>query len=122
MKPPRRLLTSQELCLDSYLSFLETECKTWIDLKNSQSKLLQSVADQIIPTLQNHLSSFLCGTSSTNFRELMLQDIVSGKYPSDRYRNNVEGNFDGDTYHFGLFDSFYRIHDDITRHTRRCVR
>ena len=116
------MMSLQELCLHAYLGFLETECKTWIDLKNSKSRLLQSVADQIIPTLQHHLSSHLSGTSSSNFRELMLSEIVSGKYPSDRYRNNVEGNFDGDTYHFGLFDSFYRLHDDITRHTRRCVR
>ena len=37
-------------------------------------------------------------------------------------RNCVEGNYDGETFQFGLFDSFYRLHDDIVRHTRRCVR
>ena len=52
----------------------------------------------------------------------MLDQILSGKYPSHRYRNCVEGNYDGDTIQFGLFDSFYRIQDDIVRHTRRCVR
>ena len=52
----------------------------------------------------------------------MLEEILSGKFPSDRYRNCVEGGYEGDTHQFGLFDSFYRIHDDIVRHTRRCVR
>ena len=118
----RKLLSLQDLCLDTYLTFLETECKAWIDLKNSKSRLLQSVANQVIPTLQSHLSSFLSGTSSSNFRDLMLNELLSGKYPSDRYRNCVEGSFEGETHQFGLFDSFYRIHDDIVRHTRRCVR
>ena len=58
----------------------------------------------------------------TDFLGLMLEQILGGKYPSDRYRNCVEGSYDGETYQFGLFDSFYRIHDDIVRHTRRCVR
>ena len=104
----------QDLCLTSYLKFLETECKTWVDLKNSGSKLLETAAEQIIPTLQRHLASFLSGTCSANLRELMFSQVISGKFPTDRYRNNVEGSYDGDTYQFGLFDSFYRIHDDIS--------
>ena len=31
----------EELCLSSYLYFLETECKAWIDLTTSGSLLLQ---------------------------------------------------------------------------------
>ena len=31
----------QDLCLSSYLSFLETECKAWIDLTANGSSLLQ---------------------------------------------------------------------------------
>ena len=112
----------QDLCLTSYLKFLETECKTWVDLKNSGSKLLEAAAEQIIPTLQRHLASFLSGTCSANLRELMFSQVISGKFPTDRYRNNVEGSYDGDTYQFGLFDSFYRIHDDIVRHSKRCAR
>ena len=73
-------------------------------------------------TGQAHLATFLSGTASANFRGRMLEEILSGKFPSDRYRNCVEGGYEGDTYQFGLFDSFYRIHDDIVRHTRRCVR
>ena len=112
----------QDLCLTSYLTFLETESKTWVDLKNSGSRLLETAADQIIPTLQRHLASFLSGTCSANFRQVMFSLVISGKFPSDRYRNCVEGSYDGDTYQFGLFDSFYRIHDDIVRHTKRCAR
>ena len=112
----------QSLCLNSYLRFLETECKTWIDLKNSGSRLLETAADQIIPSLQRQLASFLSGTCSANLRELMFNLVISGKFPSDRYRNNVEGSYEGDTYQFGLFDSFYRIHDDIVRHSKRCAR
>merc|ERR1719342_198893 len=74
-----------------YLSFSETECKTWIDgccfFKNSKSRLQQNVANnKILPTLQRHLSSFLSGISSSNTRELMINEILR-KYPSDRYRN-----------------------------------
>ena len=116
------MLSLQNLCLHSYLSFLETECKTWIDLKRSKSRLLQSVSYEILPTLQRHLSSFLSGISSSNTRELMINEILSGKYPSDKYRNCVEGNFEGDTHQLGLFDSFHRLQDDIVRHTKRCVR
>ena len=123
MKPSSSRVSSlQDLCLSSYLAFLETECKTWVDLKNSGSRLLVSAADQIIPTLQRHLASFLSGTCSANFRQVMFSLVISGKFPSDRYRNCVEGSYDGDTYQFGLFDSFYRIHDDIVRHTKRCAR
>ena len=117
-----RVSSLQDLCLTSYLTFLETESKTWVDLKNSGSRLLESAADQIIPTLQRHLASFLSGTCSANFREVMFSQLLSGKFPSDRYRNCVEGSYDGETYQFGLFDTFYRIHDDIVRHTKRCVR
>ena len=116
------MLSLQNLCLHSYLSFLETECKTWIDLKRSKSRLLQSVANEILPTLQRHLSSFLSGISSSNTRELMINEILSGKFPSDQYRNCVEGNFEGDTQQLGLFDSFFQLQEDIVRHTKRCVR
>ena len=64
----RRLHSLQDLCLDTYLHFLETECKTWIDLKNSKSRLLQTACSMIIPTLQEHLGSFLSGTASSNIR------------------------------------------------------
>ena len=117
-----RVSSLQDLSLSSYLAFLETECKTWVDLKSSGSRLLVRAADQIIPTLQRHLASFLSGTCSANFRQLMFSLVISGRFPSDRYRNCVEGSYDGDTYQFGLFDSFYRIHDDIVRHTKRCAK
>ena len=64
----RKLRSLQDLCLDSYLHFLETECKTWIDLKNSKSRLLQTACARIIPSLQEHLASFLSGTASSNLR------------------------------------------------------
>jgi len=112
----------QDLCIHSYLQFLERECKTWIDLKNSGSLLLRSVSSNIIPALKEHLACFLSGTSSSNFRGQMFREITSGKYPSDRYRNYVEGTYDSQTYTFGLFENFYHIHDDIVRHTKRCAK
>ena len=45
-------MSLQDLCLESYLEFLETECKTWIDLKRSGSRLLQTAMDRMIPGLQ----------------------------------------------------------------------
>ena len=48
----RKLMSLQDLCLESYLEFLETECKTWIDLRRSGSRLLQTAMDRMIPGLQ----------------------------------------------------------------------
>ena len=45
-------MSLQDLCLESYLEFLETECKTWIDLKRSGSRLLHTAMDRMIPGLQ----------------------------------------------------------------------
>ena len=51
-------MSLQDLCLESYLEFLETECKTWIDLKRSGSRLLQTAMDRMIPGLQARAVNF----------------------------------------------------------------
>lgn len=51
-------MSLQDLCLESYLEFLETECKTWIDLRRSGSRLLQTAMDRMIPGLQARAVNF----------------------------------------------------------------
>ena len=62
------MLSLQDLCLSSYLSFLERECKAWIDLTTSGSLLLQAASARVIPALRRHIAGFLSGTASSNFR------------------------------------------------------
>ena len=76
----------------------------------------------MVRCLRAHLATFLSGTASSNLRQLMFQRIISGDFPSSRYRNNVEGSYKGQPVNFGLYGSFHRVHEDITRHTTRCAR
>ena len=112
----------QDLCLSSYLSFLETECKAWIDLTSGGSRILQTAALGVIPCLQNHLSTYLSGTASSNLRDRMFGQITSGAFPSPRYRNCVVGEYQGHQVNFGLFESFHRVHEDVAKHSSRCAR
>merc|ERR1719273_719091 len=112
----------EDLCLTSYLCFLETECKAWIDITSSGSRLLQAAASRVVPSLRGHLAAFLSGTASSNLRQRMLEEIISGSFPSPRFRNSVEGSYQGQPVNFGLYESFHRVHQDVTRHSARCAR
>ena len=128
----------EELCLSSYLRFLETECKAWIDLTSSGSRLLQvqtplicklqslptsqAAASRVVPSLREYLASFLSGTASSNLRQRMFEQIISGAFPSKRYRNCVEGSYEGEPVNFGLYEKFHRVHQDVTQHSARCAR
>ena len=52
----------------------------------------------------------------------MFESITSGAFPSARYRNCVEGGYEGQPANFGLFESFHRVHEDVVRHSARCAR
>ena len=84
--------------------------------------LPKAAAKQMVPSLRRHLAGFLSGTASSNLRQRMFEEIISGAFPSPRYRNSVEGSYQGEPVNFGLYESFHRVHEDVTRHSARCAR
>ena len=84
--------------------------------------LLKAAASRVVPSLRGHLAAFLSGTASSNLRQRMFEEIISGSFPSPRFRNSVEGSYQGQPVNFGLYESFHRVHQDVTRHSARCAR
>ena len=91
-------------------------------LVTSPYTLPKAAAKQVVPSLRGHLAGFLSGTASSNLRQRMFEEIISGTFPSPRYRNSVEGSYQGEPVNFGLYESFHRVHEDVTRHSARCAR
>jgi len=81
--------TLQTRCLESYLKYLEAECHTFLALKRGKSQLLKAAANNILPVLRTQLTESMSGTSSSVLRGLMITDIVSGKFPSEEYKNVI---------------------------------
>lgn len=82
--------TLQTICLNNYLKFIEAECQTFLSLKRGKSKLLKDAANNILPALRMQLTQSMSGTSSSVLRGQMIKDIVSGKYPSEEYKNVIK--------------------------------
>ena len=49
----------EELCVNSYLSYLEHEAAAYVSLTQSDSRLLRSIASNMITILKNQLSKFI---------------------------------------------------------------
>ena len=83
------LLRLEELCVNSYLSYLEHEAAAYVSLTQSDSRLLRSIASNMITILKNQLSKFIGsnGVTSTALRQKMLELVFSEKFPSRNYSN-----------------------------------
>ena len=79
----------EELCVNSYLSYLEHEAAAYVSLTQSDSKLLRSIAPNMVTTLKNQLSKFVGsnGVTSTALRQKMLELVFSERFPSRSYSN-----------------------------------
>ncbi len=87
MESPHSLL---HITLHSYLTFLENECATYVMLTTLNSALWNPVKDKLMKTLKAHLRNTFQDKSQQQsglVRTLMIDRVLSGKYPSVKYKN-----------------------------------
>ena len=77
------------MCVNSYLSYLEHEAAAYVSLTQSESRILRSIAPNMVTTLKNQLSKFVGanGVTSTALRQKMLELVFSERFPSRTYSN-----------------------------------
>ena len=83
------LQSLEDLCITTYLSYLEHEASAYISLTQSESKILRSIAPKMVTTLKNQLNRFVGanGVTSTAIRQKMLETVLSEKFPSPAFSN-----------------------------------
>ena len=79
----------EDLCVNSYLSYLEHEAAAYVSLTQSDSKLLRSIAPNMVTSLKTQLSKCVGsnGVTSTALRQKMLEIVFSERFPSRTYSN-----------------------------------
>ena len=79
----------EELCVATYLKYLEHEAAAYVALTQSESKLLRSIAPQMVTKLKAQLSRYVGakGVTSTSIRQKMLEIVLSERFPSTKYSN-----------------------------------
>lgn len=75
----------EDLCVDAYLTHLETEAVAMINVAQSDSPMLRSVAGKMASSLRRKMSSTMSGLASASLREKMLQKVLSQEYPTTRH-------------------------------------
>ena len=83
------VLRLEDMCVNTYLSYLEHEAAAYVSLTQSDSKLLRSIAPNMVTALKNQLSKFVGhnGVTSTSLRQKMLELVFSEKFPSRTFSN-----------------------------------
>lgn len=84
LKTPSSL---EDLCVDAYLKYLETEIVTYISLTQSKSLLVKGVAKRMLQILKDDINTKLTGVASSVIREKMVSLILSENFPSMEYCN-----------------------------------
>ena len=113
------------LSLVSYLKFLEAECANYVMLTNLNSVLWNPVKDKLFETLKDHLDRTFKDDSNQSglIRTVLINQVLSGRYPSAKYKNayhSINPRFrphDEDTEDF---DNVTKILDSIKNHGRKC--
>ena len=82
-------LSLRQLCIEDYLTSLETACASYIYMKTLDSPLLRNLTSSILPTLRNHLENH-CPASSGNIREEMMEVVLSGKFPTSKTKSTYK--------------------------------
>ena len=79
----------EDLCIANFLRYLEHEAAAYVTLTQSESKLLRSIAPQMVAKLKNQLSKYVGskGVTSTAIRQKMLELVLSERFPSPKYSN-----------------------------------
>ena len=79
----------EELCINTYLTYLEHESAAYVTLTQSESLILRSIAPKMVNMLKNQLSKWVGanGVTSTALRQKMLELVMSDKFPSPSYSN-----------------------------------
>ena len=78
------ITTLEELCISTYLTYLENEAAAYVSLTQSESVLLKSIAPKMMTMLKSHLSAKVGnnGVTSTALRQRMLEIVLSERFPS----------------------------------------
>jgi len=84
LKNPESL---EDLCILSYLKYLETEVVAYISLTQTKSQLVKGVAKRMLHLLKDDINSKVTGIASSAIREKMVTIILSEKFPSMEYCN-----------------------------------
>ena len=79
----------EDLSTNTYLAYLEHEAAAYVNLTQSDSTILRSIAPKMVTALKNQLSRHVgCnGVTSTSLRQKMLEIVLSERFPSPIYAN-----------------------------------
>ena len=79
----------EDLSLNTYLVYLEHEAAAYVNLTQSESSLLRTIAPKMVTALKNQLSRHVGsnGVTSTSLRQKMLEIVLSERFPSPKYAN-----------------------------------
>jgi len=77
----------EDLCIMTYLKYLESEVVTYISLTQSKSRILKGVAKRMLKILKNDIKYRITGIASSSIREKMVTMILSDKFPSEENCN-----------------------------------
>ena len=79
----------EDLSTNTYLTYLEHEAAAYVNLTQSDSNLLRSIAPKMVTALKHQLSRHVgCnGVTSTSIRQKMLEIVLSERFPSPKYAN-----------------------------------
>jgi len=76
----------ERLAMLQYLSFLESGCAAYVQLVSLDSPFMASVPPLILSGLKSSLSSCMSGVSSSTLRGEMMELVMSGMFPSNKYK------------------------------------
>ena len=83
------ILSLEELCISTYLKYLEHECAAYVSLTQSESVILKNIAPKMMSMMKAYLSNKIGnnGVTSTVIRQRMLELVLSDRFPSPKYSN-----------------------------------
>ena len=81
--------TLEKIAMDTYLLLLQDACYGYIQMEKLGSLFLKDIISNMIPTLQKQLSSQMFGVQSTSVRQDMVTEVLSGRFPTPEYHNQV---------------------------------
>jgi len=95
MQDSSSLPSLQRLAMLRYLDFVESGCAAYVQLVALDSPFTASIPPLILSGLKKTLSSCMSGVSSSTLRGEMLELVMSGKFPSNKYKflysNSTQG-------------------------------
>ena len=72
------ILSLEELCISTYLKYLEHECAAYVSLTQSESVILKNIAPKMMSMMKTYLSNKIGnnGVTSTVIRQRMLELVL----------------------------------------------